>query len=375
MQEDRKELHKRIITNLLVSAVILLAVIFLLPRLLRFFAPLVVAWIVALIANPLIRFLEDRIKILRKHGSALVIVLVIALIGMGFYLLAILAASQIRALIEELPGIYQSVTSNLQEGFLYLHERYHIVPDDLQKVFNTRENAVSDYIMTALQSMQGGSLTAVGSMVSSLVDFIVLLVLTILSSYFMIVEKENISRELKERMPEGIWNFAHMAKEICLRALGGYFKAHLQIMIIIFIITVIPFAVMGISYGGLLALIIAIVDFLPFFGAGTILGPWAIYKLLTGEYRTGIILIVLYVIIMIVRQLLEPKLVGDSIGINPFEILIFMLIGYRFGGMLGLILGIPIGMLVLAFYREGMFDNLIRGIRILAEDINEYRKY
>ena len=122
-------------------------------------------------------------------------------------------------------------------------------------------------------------------------------------------------------------------------------------------------------------MVIAIVDFLPFFGAGTVLGPWAVYELLTGGYQRGIILIVLYLVIMVVRQFLEPKLIGDSIGISAFQILIFMLIGYRIGGMLGLIFSIPIGMVILACYREGMFESYIRGLKILAEDINEYRKY
>ena len=75
------------------------------------------------------------------------------------------------------------------------------------------------------------------------------------------------------------------------------------------------------------------------------------------------------------RQALEPKLIGDNIGTSPFETLVFMLVGYRLAGMLGLIVGIPVGMILVECYREGMFDDYIRGIKILARDINEYRKY
>ena len=80
-------------------------------------------------------------------------------------------------------------------------------------------------------------------------------------------------------------------------------------------------------------------------------------------------------VVLVVRQLLEPKLIGDNIGMSPFETLVFMLIGYRLAGVLGLIIGIPVGMILIECYREGMFDNYIRGIKILAHDINEYRKY
>ena len=78
---------------------------------------------------------------------------------------------------------------------------------------------------------------------------------------------------------------------------------------------------------------------------------------------------------MIVRRLIEPKLVGDSIGISPFLTLLSMFIGYRWIGMLGLIIGIPVGMIIKALFEQGVFESQIRGIKILAKDINEFRKY
>lgn len=372
---DRRELHKRICTNLAVAIGVVLLVIFVLPKLLRFFFPLIIAWIVAMIANPVIRFLEKRIKLMRKHGTALVIILVLVAMTAAVYGIAALAISQTSSLVKELPEIYTSVAQNLQEVLEKLHSKVHFIPASLQGVFEGQENSINDYITSVMDKLDSDTFSKMGSMASSVIDFIVYAVLTILASYFMTVEKENISSLMKEKTPKGIQEFVIKVKNICVQAIGGYFKAHFKIMVVIFFITVIPFSIMGISYSGLLAVIIAIVDFLPFFGAGTVLGPWAIYELLTGGYQRGIILIVLYLVIMIVRQFLEPKLIGDSIGISAFQILIFMLIGYRIGGMLGLILSIPIGMVILACYREGMFESYIRGLKILAEDINEYRKY
>lgn len=379
MQEDRKELHRKICVNIGLALAFILLVVFVLPRILRFFAPLIVAWVVAMIANPVIHFLEKRIKIMRKHGTALMIVLVLVAVCGLIYGLCAVTLNQISSLLKELPGIYSSVMENLQEVFRALHARWHIIPADVREVFADRETAMNDYIMTALNGMMDGlntgTFSKVGSVASSVADFIVYTVLTILASYFMTVEKDNISKSLREKMPAGVRAFLVKVKDICRQAIGGYFKAHFQIMVVIFFITVIPFAIMGISYSALLAVLIAVVDFLPFFGAGTILIPWAAYELITGSYRYAVVLFVLYLVIMVVRQLLEPKLIGDSIGIGSFEILIFMLIGYRLCGMLGLILSIPVGMVVMACYREGMFDSYIRGMKILVHDINEYRKY
>ena len=377
--EDRKDLHRRILVNLGVALAGVLFLIFVVPQLVRFLMPLIVAWIVAMIANPIIRFLEKRIKIMRKHGSALVIILVLATLIAAFYGLAVLVASQFSSWVTELPEVYDSVTQNLQHLFRLLHQKYNIIPADVKLAFDQRENMLDSYIQKAidglLKMVKSGSLSKVSSLASSLMDFLVYAILTILASYFMTVEKDHFTKLLQEKTPAGVQRIWDKIKKIFIRAIGGYFKAHFQIMIVIFFITVIPFAFMGISYSGLLAVVSAIVDFLPFFGAGTVLVPWAVYRLVTGSYTYAAILFVIYVVVLIVRQALEPKLIGDNIGTSPFETLVFMLVGYRLAGMLGLIVGIPVGMILMECYREGMFDDYIRGIKILARDINEYRKY
>lgn len=377
--EDQKDLHRRILVNLGVALAGVLFLIFVVPPLVRFLMPLIVAWIVAMIANPIIRFLEKRIKIMRKHGSALVIILVLAALIAAFYGLAVLVASQFSSWVTELPEVYDSVTQNLQHLFQSLHQKYNMIPADMKLAFDQRENVLDDYIQKAidglLKMVNSGSLSKVSSLASSLMDFLVYAILTILASYFMTVEKDHFTKLLQEKTPAGVQRIWDKIRKIFIRAIGGYFKAHFQIMIVIFFITVIPFAFMGISYSGLLAVVIAIVDFLPFFGAGTVLVPWAVYRLVTGSYTYAVILFVIYVVVLVVRQLLEPKLIGDNIGMSPFETLVFMLIGYRLAGVLGLIIGIPVGMILIECYREGMFDNYIRGIKILAHDINEYRKY
>lgn len=377
--EDQKDLHRRILVNLGVALAGVLFLIFVVPQLVRFLMPLIVAWIVAMIANPIIRFLEKRIKIMRKHGSALVIILVLAALIAAFYGLAVLVASQFSSWVTELPEVYDSVTQNLQHLFRLLHQKYNIIPADVKLAFDQRENMLDSYIQKAidglLKMVKSGSLSKVSSLASSLMDFLVYAILTILASYFMTVEKDHFTKLLQEKTPAGVQRIWDKIKKIFIRAIGGYFKAHFQIMIVIFFITVIPFAFMGISYSGLLAVVIAIVDFLPFFGAGTVLVPWAVYRLVTGSYTYAAILFVIYVVVLIVRQALEPKLIGDNIGTSPFETLVFMLVGYRLAGMLGLIVGILVGMILVECYREGMFDDYIRGIKILARDINEYRKY
>ena len=97
--------------------------------------------------------------------------------------------------------------------------------------------------------------------------------------------------------------------------------------------------------------------------------------IVNGNYMRAALLGVLYLVCQLVKQQLQPKMVGDSIGISPFAALFFMYVGYQFNGILGMIFGIPIGMVLISFYRIGMFDRLIQGFRIIASDLNDFRKF
>ena len=142
--KERKELHKKIYVHLLICLLTVLLIIFVVPWLARLMAPLIVAWIIALMANPLVRFLENKIKIVRKHGSVIVIVAVIAIIGIVLYLLVSAIVSQVSSLIVELPDLYTTVFNNLQDSLSSLHSKYNIIPKNIQSVFEGKESNIND---------------------------------------------------------------------------------------------------------------------------------------------------------------------------------------------------------------------------------------
>lgn len=374
--EGRKELHRRIWTHLLLTLVAILAIVFLGPKLIRFFMPLIIAWIIASIAEPLVLFLEKKIKILRKHGSVLVIVFVLLLVGGVIYGAIHITIVQVSSLITDLPAVYEQVMENLQESFSSLHQRFSFVPGNLQQAVEENQDKINAIGMSLVDSLQLDSISAVGSLASSVIDIFVLSILTLMISYFFVAKREYIREGIRKYTPQGIKDFWNMAMDTCLRALVGYLKACFQISLIIFVILFIIFGgILHVEYAVLLAALTAFLDFLPFLGTGIIITPWAVYCVITGKYLSTLILAITYVICLLVHRLLEPKLVGDSVGMSPFATLISMFIGYRLIGMLGLILGIPVGMVLIAFKEQGVFDSYVRGIRILAKDLKEYRKF
>lgn len=374
--EGRKELHKKIITNFLVYLLGILLVIFVVPKLLGFFMPMIVAWVIATIANPMVGFLEKKIKIMRKHGSAVVIIAVLVLVGALLYLAVYATCVEVLSLARELPEAYAQLIINLQHALTVLHERFSFIPNDLQSIIGKQDGELNSLVLSSLDSLKSNAISSFGGFASSVINMVVLAILTLMLSYFFVAERERVKQLFMKCIPQGVKNFWNMAVDTCFRAIAGYLKACFKIMIIMFFILLLIFTVfMRNEYAWLLALITAFLDFLPFLGTGIIITPWAIYCLITGEYISVVILAITYVICLLVHRLLEPKLVGDSVGMSPFATLVSMVIGYRLIGMLGLILGIPVGMILIAFKEQGMFEPLIRGIKILAHDINEYRKY
>ena len=103
---------------------------------------------------------------------------------------------------------------------------------------------------------------------------------------------------------------------------------------------------MGNQYSLLLGIGIGLLDALPIFGTGTVLIPWALFRLVNGDWLYGIGLFVIYIICYFLRQVMEAKIMADKVGLTPLETLISMYVGLRLFGLLGFILG-PIGLLII----------------------------
>ena len=102
--------------------------------------------------------------------------------------------------------------------------------------------------------------------------------------------------------------------------------------------------------------------------------PWAALKLLSGETAFAVGLVLLYVLTQVVRQIIQPKIVGDSIGIPPLLTLFFLYVGFKVHGLSGMILAVPVGMVGVKLYQYGAFDNLILQIKLLIQEIDKFRK-
>lgn len=367
--------YLQIITNLVLTVGLALLIIFVLPKMLRFFLPFVIGLIISLIANPVVKFMEKKIKIVRKHGSAIIIVLVLAVVVGLLYLLISLIVHEAVSLVSDIPNIVGAVTKffdTLSREFAGVIAK---LPEGLQETFGNLNATVTKYIMDFVSSINFPTLSDAGGYVKNIANFFLQFVITVLASYFIIAEQDKLTLSLSRIVPESVKNTWHLVTDNFRNAVGGYFKAQFKIMWIITLILFVVFEILRVNYSFLLALLIAFLDLLPVFGTGTVLGPWIVVDIVNGNYKRAVVLALLYVGCLLVKQLLQPKMVGDSIGVSPFAALFFMFVGYQFSGVVGMILGIPVGMVLISFYRLGMFDRLIQGFKIIATDLNNFRKF
>ena len=364
----------RMILNIVIPVTCVFLVCFLGPKLLKFFMPFVIGWLIAMIANPLVRLLERKLKIVRKHSSVIIVVVVLALVIGLLYLVISRIAIETVELVKDLPRIYESVQMEVQGAFANLGHLVSRLPQGVQDTISRINENLGGYVSDLVQKVAFPTVTVAGNVAKRIPAALVYSIVVILSSYFFIVEREQILRFWKRMAPEGLLRYYDFFRQDVKKLIGGYFLAQFRIMFVVAGILMVGFVVLGVPYGLLLAVLIAILDFLPLFGTGTALFPWAVVKLLTGEYPFAVGLILLYVLTQVVRQIIQPKIVGDSMGLPPLMTLLFLYLGFKINGISGMILAVPIGIIGLNLYKYGAFDSLIENVRLLAAEIQRFRK-
>lgn len=366
--------YSRVILNIIVPLLIIYLVCFMGPRLLKFFLPFVIGWVIAMIANPLVRFLEKRVKIVRKHSSVLIVVVVLALIITLLYFIITKLVTETVGFVNDIPKYYEAASVEVSKMLLQAERLLQFLPQNMQESVNQFFAHIGEYLNLVAQKIASPTVTVAGNVVKSIPAALVYTIVTIFSSYLFIVDRDKILDLFRKYMPDGGTKYYKYLKQDVRHLVGGYFLAQFKIMFIIAVVLAAGFLVLGVDYALLIAVIISVLDFLPILGTGTILIPWAVIRLFSGEYAFAFGLLVIYVLTLVLRQVIQPKIVGDTMGLDPLMTLLFLYLGFKISGIAGMILAVPIGMLFLNLYEFGAFDSMIDGVKILIHDVNEFRK-
>lgn len=367
--------YLKITLNLLVFAFVLVFLFFVFPKLIKFFLPFIIGWFIAMITNPLVRFMEKHLKIVRKHSSMMIIIAALALVITGVYFAGVNISAQVADVIEDLPEITEDVKEDWNDIQKNLSVFYKRIPEGIQERVNESYKGIVETLGESVGELGAPTVSAAGRFAKNIPSALIHIIVTIISAYFFIADREKVEKFVAKYTPKGIKEYTKLIWKDAKRVVGGYFVAQFKIMAVVMIILFVGFLLLGIEHAAILAVLISLLDMLPFFGTGTALGPWALFKLLSGDYKMAIGLVVIYGISQLIRQVIQPKIVGDTIGLNPLATLLFMYVGYKFMGVLGMIVAIPVGMILINLAKLGAFDSIVRCFKEIVLDINEFRKW
>lgn len=362
------------LANIAIALITILAIIMLLPKVLIFFMPFVVGWIIALLASPMVRFLEEKLRLKRKASSAFVIVAVIALVLLLIYFVGSILVKELVGFVNSLPELWTSTAADITDISNNLNVLYRRLPVDIRESLSDFSEKMGTYMGDVLSKVSEPTINAVSNFAKQLPSVIIGIIMALLSSYFFVADRTVVSDWLRTHTPVALQERWTIVKRSLVKAVGGYLKAQLRIEVWMYLLLVIGLTILRVDYVLLIALGIALLDFFPFFGTGTVMVPWAIVKILSGNYTMAIGLLIIWGGGQLARQVIQPKIVGDSIGVPPIPTLFFLYIGFKVGGVFGMIAAVPIGLIVMTMIEEGVFDTTKKSILILLAGINRFRK-
>lgn len=346
----------KVIKNILILAISLIC-IFLTFKLAVFYIPFLIGFIISLLIEPIILFINKITKLTRRT-SAIIVLLFIFTIIISFIIWGIVT------IITESTNLLQNINTYIEKIYNQIQKYISII--DLSKieipsqVINIIENSTNNFL-DFITKWISKFLTSILQGITSLPIACIYIIITILSTYFICVDKLYIQSELEHHLPK-LWvkKIGIHFKKIITK-LGNYLKAQAILILISFVQILIGLYIfkwtgLNVNYPLLTALGISFIDALPILGAGSVMIPWAIITSINGNLKLGIALFILYVIILVVHQLLEPKVVSNNLGIHPIFTLIAMYTGFKIIGIIGLFIG-PIVLIILQNIFETMIEN------------------
>lgn len=317
-------------------------------------APFLLAMVISAAISPIVDKISKKTKLPRRLCAAAVLTISLAVIlALSYFLVSRLIfelGDLLRGLSEKPETIGQTIEGIKQrffgEGspFAFLprffessaFEQFGIDPDAIMR----------DALGSIISSLSASIPSAAVSVVKSVPSAILFIMVLFIAAYYFSADGGKIFLGISFIIPEKWKMKIPILRQKIKSILVGYIKAYFVIMLITFIEALVGFLILGVDYAVLMATVVAFVDILPIFGAGTILIPWAIFSFIMSNTPLGIGLLVLYAVTLIVRQFIEPKIVGSTLGIHPLATLASVYLGVKFFGIAGLVIG-PMAVLIL----------------------------
>ena len=337
--------------------------------LLSLFAPFVAALITAAVLHPLVRWLQRRLGVPKKLSALVILVLLFGLLGAGIGYLGYAAGLELVSLVQNWSGLLDSIQGTLDQIEAMSAKFWTMIPPQLNELVESMTDRLLEWLGGVVPEQFNAMAEFTIETAKGVPDFVVALIIYIMACYMLTVDYSYLRSRAAQHTHQRLLRFLCQVRDTALAAFGGYLRAEFLLSVVVFFILLVGFFVIGQSYGLLLALGLAVMDFIPIIGAGTVMVPWAAIDLFMGNWFHAVELMLIWGVIALFRRVGEPKFVGDQTGLSPITSLISIYIGWRVAGVLGMILGPTIALVALNLIKLGLFEGVRLDLAAAAGDI------
>ncbi|MEH7121298.1 sporulation integral membrane protein YtvI [Neobacillus vireti] len=328
--------------------------------------PFLIGLIIAFLINPLVDLLEKKAKMPRVLAVLIALIVIFAFCAGLITLLVAEIVSGAAYLATVVPEHLDTLINYLEDYFTA-----QIIPlyNQLTSVFNKLEAGQQDTIIGNIQNVGAKIGSTVGTFIKNLFGNIpnilswfpnaaTVLIFSLLATFFISKDWYHFSAMGGKILPQKAKSSGKTVFVDLKKALFGFIRAQLTLISITTVIILIGLLILRVDYAITIALATGIVDIIPYLGTGAVFVPWIIYAWISGDMGLAIGLGVLYIIVLVQRQIMEPKILSSSIGLDPLATLIALFVGFKLIGFLGLIIG-PVTLVIIStLYRANVFHDV-----------------
>lgn len=319
-------------------------------------SPFLLALILAISLEPFTRLLIKRVRLNRGAAATITCTLFLLLLMLLAYLMGMQVFAQLVEYWSKAPEYFEGANQFLQNTILQAQGMLNGIQPGLADSLTAFMSNISSYVQSFVNTLSSSFLSFAKTLPNLFVTAIVFCVALFLFSLSLDTMRASVLSFFDETSQSQVNEVLGSLKN----SIFGFLRAQLILSMFTYVITLLGLLMLGVNYPLAIALLVMVVDILPILGVGSVLIPWAIYLLIVGDLFTGIGLMIMFILITVIRRVLEPKVIGDAVGIGALPALISMYIGFKLVGVIGFFIGPMVIILYSAMRKAGLFQIKIK---------------
>lgn len=344
----------------------------------RLIIPFIIAFFIALVINPLVDYLQRKTKMSRGFSVISAMLLILGVISTAITLLVNEIIQGFTYLSTVVPEHYNRIATFFEN--IYINNIFPMY-NNLLSLFRDLDQNQQGTLLDSAQFIGEKLTNSFSSLVQSLGNVLYLiitkipsfgtiLIISLLATFFISKDWHRLIKLMNEKIPVKIHTRINKIHEGLQKALLGFLKAEFKLTFLSAVLVLVGLLILRVEHALSIALVIWVVDFLPYIGAILIFLPWIIYSFSTGNVGLGIGLSILYGLVVLQRQLIKPKILSSSIGISPLLTLLTMYVGFKLIGIIGIVLGPLTFIFIKILHETRIFKDVWKFVIGKKEDVH-----